>query len=77
MTDKDIEKQIKIIKEVSKEFCKSKKKARKFLKDIGITQDLIKTEDITCSICLRELPNKDMKNKKGCDWCVPKGSKKI
>lgn len=36
------------------------------------TFDLIKMDDTKCSICFRELPNKDMKNKKGCDWCVPK-----
>lgn len=28
-----------------------------------------------CSICFRDLPNKNMKTKKGCVWCDPKGDK--
>lgn len=77
MTDKEIKNQIKIIKKVGKEICKSKKKARKFLKDLGFGDHLTKIKPASCSICFRELPNlnKNLKTKNGCVWCDPKGEK--
>jgi len=43
MTDEQIEHQIKIIKEVSKELLKDKEAAIKFLKDAGISMGLEKS----------------------------------
>ncbi len=81
----DIQKQIKAIKKVGKEICKSKAKSRAFLRKLGIDKyqdawDLYYEElnKDTCKNCDRKI-TENMITKNGCVWCdaVYHKSKKV